>query len=290
MFQFLAYAKKLKHVLSIQRKMKQILFFTIVSMFMFCKCKPDDVSKVVIIISSSDSLSGLKSGDKALFRIHSFANEGEIKNITITSSDLQYGRMLIFDTLLNVGKFDYDYQYIVPDYNDSTTVRLTFEAFSSDNNTPSSMTATLHVVNNNVVLPYFDGIIMYAANSNNKNGFNIHTIQTLYCETTDSLQTDIYDYYDTLVVHGALSREWRSKTGVLFARFNDFNFATATKSGVISAFEIAAKYTSVKNLANGDIILIGKNNTALGVIQLIAIYDEEDTANDRYVFNFKKIQ
>jgi hypothetical protein len=131
---------------------------------------------------------------------------------------------------------------------------------------------------------------MYAANSNNKNGFNINSMQTLYCETTDPLQIDIYDYYDTLIVHSVLSREWRSKTGILFARFNDFNFATATKSGVITAFEYAAKYTSIKNLTNGDIILIGNNDKAVGVIQLTVIYDEEDTANDRYVFNLKKVQ
>jgi hypothetical protein len=198
--------------------------------------------------------------------------------------------MLIFDTLLNVKKIDYDYQYTVPDYNDSTTVRLTFEAFSSDNASSSSMSVTIHVINNNIILPSFDGIIMYATNSNNKNGFNINSIQTLYCETTDSLQIDIYDYHDTLIDPAALSREWRSKTGILFARFNDFNFATATKSGVMTAFENAARYTSIKNLTNGDIILIGNNNKALGVIQLTAIYDDEDTANDRYVFDFKKIQ
>lgn len=259
-------------------------------MLIFCGCKGDDVSKVVIIISTSDTLSNLTPGDKVLFRIHSFANEDEIRNITITSSDLQEGRMLIFDTSLNVEKFDYDYQYTVPDYEDSTTVRLTFEAFSSDNTSSSSMPVTLRVINKNVVLPSFDGIIMYAANSNNKNGFNINSMQTLYCETTDSLQIDIYDCYDTLIFPDALSREWRSKTGILFARFNDFNFATATRFGVITAFEHAAKYTSIKNLTNGDIILIGNNNKSLGVIQLIAIYDEEGTANDRYVFNLKKIQ
>jgi hypothetical protein len=257
-------------------------------MLIFCACKRDDASKVVIIISSADSLSNLKSGDKVAFRIHSFANEDVIRNITVTSSDVQNGRMLVFDTLINAEKFDYDYLYTVPDYN--TTVRLTFEAFSSDNTSSSSMSAMLRIIDNNVVLPSFDGIIMYAANSNNKNGFNINNVQTLYCETTNSSQIDIYDYYDTLVEHTVLSREWRSKTGILFARFNDFNFATATKFGVMSAFENAAKYTSIKNLTNGDIILIGDNNKALGVIQLTAIYDEENTANDRYVFNFKKVQ
>jgi hypothetical protein len=273
-----------------KEEMKRILFLTLIILLNFCACKKDDASKVVITVSSADSLFNLKSADKVLFRIHSFANEDKIRNITITSSDLQYGRMLVFDTLIDAEKFDYDYQYIAPDYNDSTTVRLVFQAFSSDNSSSSSISATLRVTNNNVVLPAFDGITMYAANSNNKNGFNINSAQTLYCETTDYLQIDIYDYYDTLIENNVLSREWRSKTGVLFARFNDFNFATASKLGVMTAFENAAKYTSIKNLTNGDIILIGRNNKALGVIQLIAIYDEENTENDRYIFNFKKIE
>jgi hypothetical protein len=268
--------------------MKQILFFVLLITFLY-GCERNTESKVVILISTEDSLSNVKSGDKLLFHIQSFANEDVIKNITITSSDPQYGLLTVWDTLLDMEKFDYDYQYIVADYNDTTTVRLTFKVFAPDN-TSSSLHATLRVKKNDALLSSFDGIMMYAAKSNNRNGFNTTSVQTLYCETTDPSQTDIYDYDDTLSVQGTLSREWRSKTGVLFARFNDFNFAAATKSGVITAFENAAKYTSIKNLTNGDIILIGRGQTALGVIQLIDVYDELDTANDRYVFNFKKIQ
>ncbi|MDR1459966.1 MAG: hypothetical protein LBI60_07105 [Bacteroidales bacterium] len=267
--------------------MKRIFFLCIV-ILLFCGCDKDKVSKVVIIISSEDSFSDLKSGDKVLFRIHSFANEDVIKNITVTSSDVQYGMTTVFDTLINGEKFDYNYLYTVPDYADSTTVRLIFEAFASDN-TSSSMSAMLRVKSNNTLLPSFDGIIMYAAHSNNKNGFNVSDLQTLYCETTDPSRIDIYDYSDSLMSDTVLSREWRSETGLLFARFNDFNFATATKSGVVTAFEYAAKYTSIKNLTNGDVILLGKENTAVGVIQVIAIYDDDGSANDRYVFNFKKI-
>jgi hypothetical protein len=252
-------------------------------------CNKEKPSKVVILFSTTDSLSNVKGGDKLLFHIQSFANEDVIKNIQVTSYDTEYGAIVVFDTLLNMEKFTYDFQYTVPDYSESQMlVKLTFRVFAPDN-TSSSVYTNLNVNENNPTLSAKEGNIMYSANSNNKNGFTVELMQTLYVETSDPNQIDIYDYYDTLSVSTVLTREWRSQTGVLFAKFNDFNFATARKKDVKQAFESAAKYTAVKDLAEGDIILIGKNQTALGVIQITAIFDEAGSANDRYIFSVKKI-
>ena len=127
---------------------------------------------------------------------------------------------------------------------------------------------------------------MYASYKNEKNGFSIFRNEVVDCETSDSTYIDIYDYsVDSTLV---LSREWRTLTGIMFARFNDFDFENATVSSVYNAYSNSNKNTKLMNINNDDIILVGKEH-ALGVIKIINVFDDVDPMQDRYYFVYKGI-
>ena len=86
-----------------------------------------------------------------------------------------------------------------------------------------------------------------------------------------------------------LSREWRSMTGLMFARFNDFDFENASFTSVVNAYSTSNKTSKLTNIGNEDIILVGKEYGALGVIKVINVFDEFDNMQDRYYFVFKGI-
>ena len=60
-----------------------------------------------------------------------------------------------------------------------------------------------------------------------------------------------------------------------------------------SAFKASKRYTSLKQIAEGDVVVFGRGDEALGVLQMLIVSDEPGSAtNDRYIFNMKlkKIQ
>ena len=75
--------------------------------------------------------------------------------------------------------------------------------------------------------------------------------------------------------------------GLYFARFNDFDFENANSSSVINAYKNSNKSPKIMNISNEDIILVGRDNEALGVLKVINVYDEIDPMQDRYYFVFK---
>ena len=88
----------------------------------------------------------------------------------------------------------------------------------------------------------------------------------------------------------AISREWRSESGLMFSRSEGFNYSEATVQSVTSAWASSVRSSTIKNLKSDDILLLGSGNKAVGVLKLMAVYDEAGTDNDRYVFSLKLIE
>lgn len=265
-----------------------IPFLGVLLFFTSCKQESDPVNILVNRIDMENP--SVQTGNSALFHIKAFSENSKVKKVYITSIDLEYGSMHVWDTLLDTKKAEFDYLYKAPLYtqNEETNVNLTFTAVNTEGDeVKMSLSIT---VGKTGVLDSYDGVIMYSALSNGRNGFNISSPQTIYTATADSSDIDIYDYFNTNTTNDstALSYEWRSKTGLLFVRYNDFNFTDASQFSLKAAYTAGVKYTSITNLQAGDVILVGKIDEELGAIQITAIYDEEGTANDRYIFNFKK--
>lgn len=94
-----------------------------------------------------------------------------------------------------------------------------------------------------------------------------------------------------------MPRKWGTCTDIVFCKANNFDYASASKASIQSMFMNSVRLDSVEDLQSDDIILIGRERhdeestilKSLGVIKIIAIYDEEGTVNDRLIFNLKAL-
>ena len=273
--------------------MRRFLFA--VSLFALCavSCNPDDPSDVFVLATDSEGMAYVQAGKKLLIRVQSLSDNYLVERIRISSIDAEKGTQLLKDTLLGgVKRSDFYFQFTVPSYfmTDTAQLTLAFEGFAS-NGGSSKMVLVYRVVGGASLIPY-DGIIMYGARSGRANGFSLASAHTLYCETADSSTIDIYDYHDTLSgdTSGRLSREWRSRTGLQFARMNDFDYSGTNQLLLNNAFKASRRYSSLKDIAEGDVVLFGRADQALGVLQVLMVADEAGNTNDRYVFNLKKVR
>lgn len=257
-----------------------------VSFAVFSSCNGDDDESEVVILVDYDGPNIVSPEQILLFDINSFSNDDIVESIKILSSDKVNGQITLLDTMVNKSSFEYTYQYKVPVFSDTTDLKLTFRAYSS-NGIHSQTTKRLSIIGSSSVLEPLDGITMFSACSNDRNGFSIEKKQTVYCSSEDSLYIDIYDMPSLDSI--SLSRQWQSRTGLLFSKFNDFSFETATKQNVENAYDGAVKYTEIQNINDNDIILIGRTK-AVGVIKVLAVIDDEGCANDRYILMMKLIQ
>ncbi len=287
--------------------MKRLLFF-LAGLILFCNCKKEDPSRIVMLVTTNDTLTNVKPGDDILFHIHSSAVDDIVKNVTITSSDVKSGSVFLLDTLLNLKECKFDYHYIVPDYKDTMIIELVFDAFSSTKLPRSSYKTHLKlfyadtvVVNPDpdpdpdpdppgdndtvILLPHnglvFDGCGYY---DGQRKFFNLENHMSMTGIMSDSSLMDIVDVcgYDTI----ELSREWESYTGILFARFPDLDFDNVSGNDIVDIYKMAIKHTSIQNIREEDIILIGRKDTAIGVLRITSIRDFEM----RYIFDLRELE
>lgn len=260
--------------------MKRIIYFLVLGLIL-SSCGGDDESDVIIIAKTINSKEYYNAGEKIIFDIESFANEGFLSTINITTVT-SYGVTSLLDTVIDSERTNFLFQYNVPQFDsDTTSVKFYFKAFCSTGNY-SEMTKTHNVIGD-IHLNAAE-YTMFASYKNEKNGFSITRNEIVDCETIDSIYIDFYDYStDSTQI---LSREWRSMTGLQFARFNDFDFENANYSSVSNAYSNSNKTSKLLNISNEDIILVGKEN-ALGVLKVVNVFDEADPMEDRYYFIFK---
>lgn len=268
--------------------MRTVLLWCVVWMCFCCACEDEEGSPIVILVTPGQQVLDVKAGDKVIYTVETFANSGVIEHLGISSIDAEQGLIRLMDTSLNVARAKFDFQYIVPVMpEDSARINLKFE--SGNSHDYMSSVRTLRVVGGDVLLQEESGYTLYSSTSSKADAFRISDSQLLFSgQEADSL-LDIYDYHDLQEAAGTLSREWRSGSGVRFVRFNDFNYPLATESGIRKAYEEGIKYSSIRNIDADDIILVGRDGAALGVIKIMSVFDEDGTEADRYVFNLKKI-
>lgn len=264
--------------------MKKILFLLFIGVIL-SSCAGDDESDVVIIAKTVNQKECYNAGEKIIFDVESFANKGFITNINITTIT-SYGFTSVLDTVIDSERTNFLYQYDIPQFDaDTTDVKFIFKATCSTGKS-SDMSRTHHVAGDIHLNPA--EYTMYAYYKNEKNGFSITRNEVIDCETTDSVYVDFYDYsVDSTMI---LSREWRSMTGMSFARFNDFDFENANYSSVINAYSNSNKTSKLLNVQNDDVVLVGKESQALGVLKIINVFDDADPMQDRYYFVFKSLQ
>ncbi len=268
------------------KAMRKLLCLCVLSLALCCSCKKEP--SVIIIAKDTEKQTYVKAGQRLLIHVSAVSTETTLSRVLISSIDAEKGTNVALDTAVGSTGSDFYFTYTVPSYftSDTSMLTLQFDVYTTDN--LHSMMVLVYKVVGGGSLRSHDGVVMYARYSGRPDGFSLTSEQTLYCETADSSDIDIYAYHDTLTTDSAtLAREWRSKTGLVFTRMNGFDYAGSTQLTLTNAFKAASRYTSVKELAEGDIILFGRGEEAIGVLQLLMVVDEPGTLNDRYIFNMK---
>ena len=116
-------------------------------------------------------------------------------------------------------------------------------------------------------------------------GFSLTTLQPLYVSASEDSDVDIY------VPAGqdsdVMSDGWLSKSGLKFARMDGIDYPTITRNRLWTLYSNAVKTDAVNGIAVGDVIMVGTDAVALGIILVTGVFDEEGTESDRYMFNIK---
>ena len=266
-----------------------ILFTGLLLLFSACQEK---VSPVNLFITRADDYgNNVSHSMNILFHIHAYSNSTPITRLECTSFDSENGIEPVFDTLFASNPMDveYDYAHYTKYYTTSENmdVKLSFTVYTSGGD---QLTQVIHYrVKGNVLLVPYENIVLYSGEQSAKpNGLSLEWVSPIIAQTADSTKVDIYDYRPIDATPDELFHEWRSRTGIKFVRYNDFNFPAATVKYLQDSYLAGNKYSSLGNLNIGDIILVGRDNNAIGVFQIHAIYDEEGYENDRYELTFKK--
>ena len=272
--------------------MKKVLIF-ILGLFLLLNACKEPTSPVNLFVTRADEYGEQVSHSMfILFHIKAYSEHDEIARLECSSFDSENGTKHVFDTVFDAGttSVEYDYAHFTQYYttSESMVVKLTFTVYTQGGDALSQV-VYYRVVGNVLLVPY-ENLMLYSGSQSAKpNGLSLAWVTPIIAQTGDSTRVDIYDYHVPGTSPDTLSHEWRSMTGLYFIRYNDFNFPAATIKYLQDSYLAGNKYTSVSNLEYGDIILVGRGNTAIGVFQIQAIYDEEGNENDYYILTFKKI-
>lgn len=269
------------------RNFKYLFLLTISSLFFYSCSTQSDASDVQVIVSPDSLVLHSVVEEIIPFGIKLKALKEPVIRFQITQRTAKTGLTVLADTALNIQNYYYDFQYTVPKNIYERKIELSFIAKTASDYSISTKYILLD--STNTALKESSAHVMYSANALTNNAFSINQRQVLSFPL-DSALADIYDFHDKQVSQSILTCEWRSATEKRFSRFNDFDYAEATVQSLQTSYGNASKKTTINQLKVNDVILVGDLAKAIAVLKIIAVFDEEGYANDRYVFNVKYVE
>lgn len=270
-------------------KHRNLLFITALALiFGWTSCGPKPSSVNLFVNRADDYGNPVSPEQYILIHVKALSENDLVERIDCKSFDSENGIETLFDTVIHAKEAEFDLPVLTKSYTTSENmkVKYSFTAYAADGN---STTQTLYVtVKGNVLLVPYENIILYSACTEKANGLSLKWVTPVIIQASDSTTIDVYDYHDPAIDSTVLTRTWRSMTDLKFVRYNDFNFPAATVKYLQDSYLAGNQYPSVNNLSIGDIILVGRDNEAIGVFQIQNILDEDGYENDRYELTFKK--
>ena len=258
-----------------------------------CMNNEDDATPVIVTATPSSYI--VKSGDKVYIDIYASTLNEALKEVSVTTFDSEYGMADIETILPSAKTYKGRVVWEIPSMtNDTTLVEVNVTA-SDTKEVSNSHTITLKAAGgSSSLLPERSGITIWSPASGKQDAFSFTTLQTLYSSETEEcdlifLPTEEID---------ALPKNWSTKTDLVFCKANNFDYTSATWSNIQEVFKSSLRTKIVEDIAIDDVIFVGREKTTedgsyilttLGVIKIMAMYDEDGTATDRIVFNLKTL-
>ena len=266
-----------------------------------CGCVSEkDAYEVVVLITPSSYTA--YSGGNVNFDINTWTINDYLTRLEITSFDLENGYADLETRELAQKHYKGEFFYNVPEIaSDSLSVKVIFEVwdnlgYSRRIEYPIKVYRT-EKPDDELLEEAATSVTMYSPASGKPDGFCIRTLQTVITAAAAESDIDIYLYQEQ--ESDVLPSEWRSRTGLKFARMSGVNYSTITRGQLRTLYESAEKSDLVQNVEDGDVILLGRETEAedgqesvaeaVGIILVTGVYDEAGPSNDKYMFNIKKI-
>lgn len=250
-------------------------------------CDDKESDPILFSLKPQELLIIAETDDHILFNINAESKE-LLHQLVIRMHDRINASIVLKDTVLNTYQFDYYYSFKVPGLPDSTIVRLDF-SFTDREQHSVTLSRQVLVKNNTALLEETTGHVIFSALSGKPDAFNIDMLQPLFrADYPDSLLHFADASTDSIHLNN-LSRRWISPAGYNFVKFEGFNYATASAQSVQNAYNAGIKLSSVFEIADNDIILMGFDNQAKAAIYITQVIDADSTLNDRYIFNIKRM-
>lgn len=265
-------------------------FAAIASVGLLLSCEPEKTgSPILVFLSPSEPYIEANSNDHVFIRIESNTESGSQLHLRIESIDVLNGAREVFDSSFNFRKINYLFDYLVPPYPDSTESLLVFSLMNNDGD-QIQIAKRLFVNKGAASVKETSGHTIYSSASSEPSAFSLTALTPAYLADSLTQTLDIIDASsEETNADGSLSRSWISRTGLLFVKFSGFNYADADAVTINSSYKSGIKLSTVNNLKDSDIVIVGKGNKAIAAIQILTVTDLEGHENDKYVFSVKKL-
>ncbi|MBN1463732.1 MAG: hypothetical protein JXQ69_08970 [Paludibacteraceae bacterium] len=271
--------------------MKKICsLFILLAVLVSCS---DDNKTPLLSVTPNDFFQYVDSSQIVHFQISASAAEDRTLNrFTITYATKFEQSRVLFDTIINnTKKFNFNYDYKIPVFNDSTDVYITFDLYDNEgeNHKIAKILSVKTFAQKIYLLTEYAGNVMYTDPAFHGTAFNLSTCNLL-SDYTDSTAMHLFAEIDTLNP-STLQLKWTSPAKLNFVRFNGYDYANATSETAKTAYDAGAKIDFISTITNNDIYitkLSSSNDDEYVVIKVTNIFDNTDSKDDMYMFNVKK--
>ncbi len=256
---------------------KKLLLLPIAALIVAaCDEHTKDPTDVALFIKpvASDTLR-VNSNDVVQYEIEMHTTHEYVKHLQVKSFDRVNASRTVLDTMFTSAQDKYTFYYRTPVFNDSlTSVTLTFTGWDNDGNKGETQ-RHLIVRGRQVLLQEQTGIVLWDPTSGSPNAlaFSNASQPFYYLPTTGddtTLPAPTADMYlttdDAFTTIGA-----SSATNAKFVRSNSFNYATASANSIQAVYESFRRDNAVADLRVNDIIIVGHDAQAEGVLQVTGI-------------------
>jgi hypothetical protein len=253
-------------------------------------CEPELVeSPILVFLSPAGSKVEANSNDHVFIRVDSRSESGAHLYLTVESVDALNGVQPVFDSSFNFKKINYLFDYVVPVYPDSTESLLVFTLMNDDGD-QIQIAKRLFINKGASAVKETSGNVIHSSLSDEPSAFSLNELTPVFLADSLTRSLDIVDASSAEKnADGSLSRTWVSRTNLLFVKFNGFNYADADAMSISNSYKNGIKLSSATNLKDGDVLIVGQGNKAIGAIQILTVIDQAGYANDKYVFSIKKL-
>ena len=253
-----------------------------------CTNNSDEISPLALFVRPTQeaNLTVLQSGEFKPFLLKFYTTGDFARHLSIKAFNTITGERVLLDSTFETKCDSMRYIYRAPELNvDSVVETISFYTYNNESN--AEAVRKVAIVKKFLLLQELTGIILRNQDENLGNAMSFKSPSQIFCikNSPDSIVADLYlecaDEFDKL--------SFKSRTDTKFARYNNFDYPTATALTIQNVFESSNLHDEIYDLKTNDIILVGHGSQADGVILITNIIKSGANTEKCVQLSFKGI-